>query len=244
MLNRAALSRSGVSPFVHFEQDAPEPENVPVGYSFCSGLPCSNFTTSRGRRRLAQMILFVALLPVFVLVIQNTYNVALAGKNVAMATDMKQHILLGVEIGTLIHSLQLERGVSALYVSAEDKTVVYDTLMSQHENAEKAIENVDVTWDLPTTAANQTDFPTRQSFTDSILRFREEVVGINVNVTVERVVQFYSSLNERLIAWIVQDITDSKIGHMWETLVSYHMLIVSKEQAGVERALGSTFYAE
>ncbi|XP_059167161.1 atrial natriuretic peptide receptor 1-like [Physella acuta] len=63
------------------------------------------------------------------------------------------------------------------------------------------------------------------------------------NVTVPEVIKFYSDDNNVILKWVGQFIQHSKSGDLWKTLIGYYMLILSKEQAGAERALGSTFYA-
>ena len=63
------------------------------------------------------------------------------------------------------------------------------------------------------------------------------------NATLEEVIGFYTQDNKVFIEMIGKSINFQKSVSYWTTLVAYQMLIMSKEQAGIERALGSTYFA-
>ncbi|XP_055957382.1 atrial natriuretic peptide receptor 2 [Patella vulgata] len=63
------------------------------------------------------------------------------------------------------------------------------------------------------------------------------------NQTIQSVIDFYTVKNTLLIKWTGASIRKAN-GHVWRQSVGYHLLILSKEQAGIERALGSTFFAK
>ena len=47
-----------------------------------------------------------------------------------------------------------------------------------------------------------------------------------------------------MIHWVSKLIKKARGGTLWPVLVGYHMLMVAKENAGIERALGSAFFAQ
>ena len=134
--------------------------------------------------------------------------------------------------------MQIERGTSALFISSNGESGL-ENLNAKRRDTDAAIESL-TQW--VGTAKDGAKFVSRETFHQSIRDFRELVT--DVNVTVPTNVAFYSADIAVMIGWLASSIQLSQSGTLWPTLVSYHLLIISKEQAGVERALGSTFYAQ
>ena len=55
-------------------------------------------------------------------------------------------------------------------------------------------------------------------------------------------VLFYHSCINELISWEVRAVQGAPSIDKWPTLVAYHNLVLSKEQAGMERAIGVTSF--
>lgn len=199
---------------------------------------CTNLATDRGRRNNALLILSIAIAPVIALVIQNAINVHNNTAALARSSMVKGDVLFSTESGNVVHYMQIERGTSALYISSSGLSGL-DILEAKRANTDIAINSL-TQW--VGSAADGDEFTTRERFHQSIRDFRELVT--TVNVTVPKNVAFYSADIAVMIGWLANSIQLSLNGELWPTLVSYHMLIISKEQAGVERALGSTFYAQ
>ncbi|XP_050413461.1 atrial natriuretic peptide receptor 2-like [Patella vulgata] len=83
----------------------------------------------------------------------------------------------------------------------------------------------------------------------SVERYREHIYNfrqtLNTPVlTVDEAIEFYSSDVDIFISWTAKSIQKSRSGTMWPVLVGYHLLMLAKEQAGIERARGSTFFSK
>ena len=68
--------------------------------------------------------------------------------------------------------------------------------------------------------------------------------NISNSTTVDDVLAFYSEGISVMIHWVSKLIKKARGGTLWPVLVGYHMLMVAKENAGIERALGSAFFAQ
>ncbi|CAH1784912.1 unnamed protein product, partial [Owenia fusiformis] len=75
-----------------------------------------------------------------------------------------------------------------------------------------------------------------------IQSFRERV-AIDQEVTIADAIRFYSDINDELLKWVGISVNEAKDVGNWKTLVAYHMLVLSKEQTGMERTLGSSYFA-
>jgi hypothetical protein len=199
---------------------------------------CANLSTSKGRRNNALLILTIAIMPVFALIIQNALSVNKNMQRLLQSTTVKGDVLFSTESGNVIHYLQIERGTSALYISSRGASGL-NSLNDTRHDTDVAIDSlthwVGAVKDGP-------EFVTQEALQNSIRDFRNLVT--HLNVTVPQNVAFYTNYVTIMIKWLADAIQMSQSGTLWPTLVAYHMLIISKEQAGLERALGSTFYAQ
>lgn len=97
-------------------------EKIPVSLKWYQ---CGNLDSSQGRRNNAALIMSVALMPVVVMIIQNLINVYNSSSHVAKMEDLRNQILFSTETGSVVHFLQIERGTSALYISSNGDTTIF-----------------------------------------------------------------------------------------------------------------------
>ena len=207
---------------------------VAIGYC-CHSV--TSLETKRGRRNNAVILLFVVLIPVIALFVQNTINVQVKSTDVQRTLEVRDDILFSVETGLVIHYAQIERGVTALYVSSGLDANILSRLEGDRNRTNKAMRAL-TQW--PETTVPKY-FSSVDAYLSEIQTFRDHV---NVSTTVWQVLTFYSEGIEVMIQWVSESVKYSREGTLWQVLVGYHMLMVGKEQAGVERALGGTFFAK
>jgi hypothetical protein len=147
---------------------------------------------------------------------------------------VKYNIMFSVEIGSVIHQIQIERGTTALYVSSNADPFIKPRLLALYMKTDKAIAALSK-W-IPVDGSD-----TRKAFQEDINIFRAEVKA--KNLTLREVINFYTEKNAAFIRMIGKSINMEKAFKFWTDLTAYQMLIFSKEQAGIERALGSTYFA-
>ncbi|XP_046579704.1 uncharacterized protein LOC124287252 [Haliotis rubra] len=209
-------------------------EKIPVSLKWYQ---CGNLDSSQGRRNNAALIMGVALMPVIVMIIQNLINVYNSSSHVSTMGDLRSQILFSTETGNVVHFLQIERGTSALYLSSNGAATVFQALHRARERSDEAINSLSM-WP----SSSIPHFKTLETFHNHIKAFRETLEP--GTVAVSDAVKFYTDINAVMINWVSQSVQKSSTGDLWRTLVSYHMLVLSKDQAGLERALGSTFFTK
>ncbi|XP_067659354.1 uncharacterized protein [Haliotis asinina] len=209
-------------------------EKIPVSLKWYQ---CGNLDSSQGRRNNAALIMGVALMPVIVMIIQNLINVYNSSSHVNKMIDLRGQILFSTETGAVVHFLQIERGTSALYLSSNGDPDVLQDLKKAREKSDGAITSLSQ-WP----SSSIPHFKTLETFHNHIKAFREALSP--GTIAVAEAVKFYTEINAVMINWVSQSVQKSTSGDVWRTLVSYHMLVLSKDEAGLERALGSTFFAK
>jgi hypothetical protein len=144
--------------------------------------------------------------------------------------QIKDSLYYSIELGKLVHELQLERGTTALFLSAD---VTYEHLVAQYNKTNLKIKIL-TKWQ----PLQEPDyFQSRDSFIDHIRKFR------SYNFTLNQALQFYSDIIAIFETLMTESMDYEHPFTSWGDFTAYKLLIFSKEQAGIERALGSAYYA-
>ena len=144
-----------------------------------------------------------------------------------------------LDTGNAVHYMQIERGTTALFIGSNGSTEMYEKLQSKYKLTNSALDKIS-TWP---TSSQLPQFTSKQSFIEHIYQFRSNLVPWQEHVSLSEAIRFYTEGNAVMIGWVAESMKVFDGGSTWNSLVGYHMLILSKEQAGIERALGGVFYA-
>jgi hypothetical protein len=139
-----------------------------------------------------------------------------------------------------MHQIQIERGTTALFVSSEtdkDRREIVQRLSLLYILTNTALLDLNE-WETHT---NLEHFQSRNSFKAYIEAFRADVHS--ENKTLHDVLTFYSDINIVISSLIGENININVPFRHWLELTAYELLLYGKEQAGIERALGSTYFA-
>lgn len=150
---------------------------------------------------------------------------------------MKANVHYSLELGKIIHSLQLERGLTALYINSGRDISVTDRLQAAYKVTGDAVESISV-WFY--TDDNQTSvyLTNKRTFFQYLTSLRER----RENLTFEDAISLYTMVNQVFIQWMVNAVKDDRNNDYWADIVAYHMLINGKENIGLERAIGTYFF--
>lgn len=173
-----------------------------------------------------------------VLVIVTIIDVHSKSNKLEKLNSIKLEVYLSLEKNKVLHSTQKERGISASYLTTNGSDTVHKALYQSFTDTDTSIHQLD---DWPS-FKQPVHFISKGSYLKNIQQFRYKVE--QRNTTLKEIINFYSNDNAIVISWIGQRISLSAIGAIWEELVAYHMLILSKENIGIERALGTVHYME
>ncbi|XP_033632525.1 receptor-type guanylate cyclase daf-11-like [Asterias rubens] len=145
------------------------------------------------------------------------------------------------DAGELVHHLQIERGLSALYISsgAQDGP---GYLVDVYKETDSVIQNI--TWNLEVDFPSRGYFNSKVDFIAHLGSFRDDMISIGVkNLTIPDVIDFYTRDIDAIMYWLSEDIKDYMSGGLWRQLIAYQFLILAKEHMGKERAIGGTFFS-
>ena len=144
-----------------------------------------------------------------------------------------------IDVGQLVHRLQVERDMSVLYLSElgpETRTF----LLAEYINTDRTIDRLSY-WPGDLDISNGAMFLSKSNFRNYLAGHRQILSRDRFSIQDE--IDFYSRIIDTTIYWLYNTITESKFSLVWKILVSYQKLASAKENVGVERALGTLFYS-
>ncbi|KAK3093507.1 hypothetical protein FSP39_016564 [Pinctada imbricata] len=171
-----------------------------------------------------------------------SYSVYMLSDTISLKSEneaTRKSLEYSVELGKLVHHLQKERDMSVLYLSAlrpETKTF----LLAEYVATDRAITKLPV-WPGDLDKLDRTEFSTRANLVQYLNRRRQSLTPSEVDIQDE--IDFYTRIIKVVIEWLYDSINESKFAVVWKTLVAYQKMTSAKEDVGVERALGTMFYA-
>ncbi|XP_071145359.1 uncharacterized protein [Mytilus edulis] len=199
----------------------------------------SNLSTTRGQNIILVKILVLTIIPIIVLVIQGGITIAYDNNHVVTQNKVEADIKFSVEIGLLVHNLQIERGITTMYVSS-GRMDILPVLKNKRTITDMSLNALEewISLSIPG------HFRSRSTYFQRLQEHRNTFDSLNKSSS--EVIRFYSYDNDIILDWLGSVITDAKYitGTSWQPLVAYHMIVLSKEQAGLERALGGVYYAK
>ena len=219
------------------------PECLTAYESVKTGPSMLNLDTKKGQRRLLAVMLTVTTLPLVALIATTSIYAYSDGTLLAEEKILTKKILLSIEIANVIHYIQIERGTTALYISSNKDLIVLERLQESYLATNNAIRSLS-SWPDQTPASRELyHFNSHDSFELRIQEFRYSLVASNKSFY--DAIRFYTDQNTILEGFVAESTQISQdFGTIWKELVSFHMLLLSKEDAGIERALGGIFYAQ
>ena len=160
------------------------------------------------------------------------------------ANQVKLEIASSIQLGDLIHRLQIERGQTVLYVSTNYDNFIFKSLFENRTLTNQVIDAIQPWPKLaPNLSASAYYLANRTAIRRYLDYHRDKVVDIH-NTTALDELLFYSKLNNQLLNWISGGIQTVQTDHLWNTLAAYQMLLKGTEETGLERAIGSVYYSQ
>ncbi|XP_071940917.1 uncharacterized protein [Antedon mediterranea] len=216
------------------------PEVVGTIEGRCDG--AAPLTPSGKKKHMVKMLTLI-LLPIIVLTTLAIADFITTVRHSMDATETYRNVRLSQQIGSLVHSLQRERDMTALYISSllgengpERKTFLINT----YPTTDEVLQSID-DWPVEGTTAHQ-KFHNKDAFINYLFKYRLTLE--NHNITIYDVIHFYTDTIQIFINWLSQSVRRSGGQGIWETLVAFQFVIVGMEQIGIERTLGAVFFTK
>ncbi|BFZ23584.1 hypothetical protein BsWGS_26623 [Bradybaena similaris] len=208
----------------------------------CRGNP---LTKSGKRIQMARMLL-LTILPTLALVIISSTDLSNKARKGNAAREIASIIKLSMRVGELIHTIQVERGYTALHIiSTNDPTksqLGRETRLLAKDSFDRTDDKIKAlkTWPLEESNGKFRDF---KEFKRLLEEYRNSLLfSPDQQRTVRQEMAFYLEIIDELIKWLYRAIQFTQEGDEWRQLVAYQLLITSKNDIGIERTLGSVFY--
>ncbi|XP_011665380.2 uncharacterized protein LOC115918082 [Strongylocentrotus purpuratus] len=209
----------------------------------CSATPL----TPNGKRRQMIKMLTLTLMPIIVLTALAISDLIATLNKSVDASEIRRNVRFSRQVGTLVHSLQMERDMTALYISSlmQQKTAATGPerkifLINTYPLTDEVLESLD-DWPVKGTMAYQ-QFQNKEALLSYLFQYR---LTLDIhNTTIYEVIHFYTDAIQLFIDWLYESVGKSGGQGLWETLVAYQLLIVGMEQTGIERTLGAVFYTQ
>ena len=152
----------------------------------------------------------------------------------------RTEIALTKSVGELIHSLQVERSQTTLFIVQSHnltptESVAWEERLGECFNkTDEALTNLPE-WPLSDTgSSNSALYDSRETF-QSHLNEERVILG---SIDVAEEILFYSQINEILIDWFISAIQKNVHEGLWNEIVSYQFLVQAKENVGLLMAYG------
>ncbi|XP_059158525.1 adenylate cyclase, germination specific-like [Physella acuta] len=199
-----------------------------------------NFRTALGRYFLLVLILSAGFIPACVLLAQNIVDVCQAVQLLHRNSIVDSRIASALLIKDLLHQLQLERGLSALFVSSNGDVITRDEMLQTRIHVDDRLQALDL-WPTEVPLWNGV-VPEKETFKFELSKFR---YNIDTKVVDEfTVVEHYSNQTSLLIQWLIQLTNSVTLGTFWDDVVAFQSLTFATENAGLERAAGAIFFTK
>ncbi|XP_072046461.1 uncharacterized protein [Amphiura filiformis] len=199
-----------------------------------------NPLTDKGKGIQLTKMLILILIPILSLAILAVMDLETIARNNNVNVEVRNVIKFSRDIGVLLSTLQRERDMAALYVSAIGAANnMY--LIETYPLTDVALDELQY-WPVETGILKELPFFRKKSDFKKHLANHRSNLNRN-NTTVYQEIDFYTSALQIFIDWLYESVGNSKGHAIWKTLVAYQMLIVSNVDTGIERTLGSVFFA-
>ena len=199
--------------------------------------------TSAGRRVQSLKIIGVAMIAVIGLLIFVVEDVQKAKENIDRANNLETELRASLLVASLIHRLQIERGLTVLCLGSKgkkDEENVYKKLKNARLETDKALWATE--WPFDAEIGQEFLFSPERLQTH-LNKHRDKVGEKCKTGTPEEQILFYTLPIDLMLDWFFEA-TKSNSQDIYVDLVGYYMFLAGKDKIGIERALGGSFFAK
>ena len=149
---------------------------------------------------------------------------------------LQNSVILATKISQLVHETQKERGYSSAYATKGD--VKFKTILQkQRVLTDKKFHELKDFLSVSEMQNIQIFFQNPIKELKNLVSFRKDIDNAKVNTL--NIIKYYSDINDDLLNIIVEISKMSTVPRITQNIISYNNFLYAKENAGIERALGS-----
>ena len=191
-----------------------------------------------------QKLFFLTLIPIVVLFYYAFSNALIEYKYYTDAIKLQKEIKLGVVSANLVHEIQKERGYSAGFLGSSGKKFSSE-LHAQRAVTDSYVQKLESYMaDVSSSIPLKINQPLQEALSKlrNIRSIRASISDINIALS--KAIGYYSSINSLLLNMIIDISKESKDAEIAQELVAYSSFLLSKERAGIERAVGASTFSK
>ncbi|XP_078586719.1 uncharacterized protein LOC144868404 [Branchiostoma floridae x Branchiostoma japonicum] len=172
--------------------------------------------------------------------IQNSVYLHEAQTEKELGEKVSDEIALSTQKGLIAVKVAVERGTTALYLSSGGDPTVHERLIKMYGETDEAL-NALKKW--PKVSRDEpSQFHSRENL-QNYIRDNRKVLLTN-QTTFGQQLEFYTNINVFFLSHVGDLVREGDTSMLWTTGVAYHMLLTSKDYVGLERAVGSVYFAK
>ena len=187
----------------------------------------------------AKLILLV-LIPVAVIAIMAVKTVLGVYSEVSSFKDLNKVVVLSTKISALVHETQKERGATAGFIGSkgvkfvnmlQDQRKLTDLKVSELKSFLSTIDLNSINTNISGSIDNVL------GKLNNIQAIRTDVSGLNISTS--NAIGYYTKINNEFLDCIIEISKMSRSPEISKQLIAYSSFLLSKERAGIERAIGA-----
>ncbi|XP_077978911.1 uncharacterized protein LOC144434333 [Glandiceps talaboti] len=193
-----------------------------------------------GKRWQLIKMMAITMIPITTLIGVATNNLLLTMRANTASFKVREAIRFGKDLGNFLHHLQNERDMTTLYLSSISP-LSRKFLTDTYPETDNALQQLQ-SW--PINSDNLlSEIDSNAAFQRFLDTHRRDLYISNADLFKE--IEFYSTAVKFFIDWLYEAVGQFQGSNQgWTILVGYQLLIVSKEDVGIERTLGSVYYSQ
>jgi PAS domain S-box-containing protein len=155
-------------------------------------------------------------------------------------SELEEGVALATKISQLIHSTQKERGMSSGYLASKGRQFEKELLAQRKVTDEKAKELKRLLYHFKD---EDIVFLLKKALTNihTLEMVRRKIDQLDIQA--EESIRFFSHMNDKLLNVIIAVSKTSKVPSITQQFTAYNNFLYAKENAGIERAVGTAILA-
>ena len=189
------------------------------------------------RSQLVKMVCLLALPTISVIVISVVAMTA-SLNTMSSTQEFREQITIMVQLTRLLDAVQVERGVSCLYVVSSNKTTYADSLVEAKRQLVMRLNDLGDNFHIE---HNGEAYTTTGEASRYLSKFHDVVESRKTTLT--NVIYFYTNITTSILKAIFQDNQMQAIGGVWTKFTGYMFIVKAVDKLGILRALGASYFA-
>jgi methyl-accepting chemotaxis protein len=191
------------------------------------------------RAKLSLMVI----IPMIVLVIVSGKLLLLDYKKVSSLGDLETAVELSVKVSALVHETQKERGMTAGYLGSKGRKFVSE-LPAQRSLTNQRAKELKEFLSLHKLDSMPGIFSTINNGLNDLQSIQNTRSRVDsMNIATKDAIGYYTAMNAKFLNMVIEASKISELPQVTKELVAYSNFLLSKERAGIERAVGTNTLA-